>query len=73
MLFLILASSYFLIGRIQAYPKGECPPHADCGVFFHCRKGYIRQEDRCSIDPSLKLKAQNICQAVVEQLQFDYG
>lgn len=34
-LWLILALSYFLIGRLSAY-DGVCPKHARCGVFIHC-------------------------------------
>jgi hypothetical protein len=34
-IWLFLAVSYFLVGRISAY-EGQCPPGARCGVFVHC-------------------------------------
>lgn len=72
-LFLILVSSYVLIGRISPWPAGECPDHAECGVFVHCKKGYVLDSHRCIIDPQLRQRAQTICLAVVEQLKLDYG
>ena len=47
--------------------------HAECGVFVHCKKGYILQSDRCVIDPALKSQAEAICVAVVGQLKVEYG
>lgn len=35
LLWIFLASSWYLIGRIAPY-EGVCPPKATCGVFVHC-------------------------------------
>ena len=57
LLFLGMTLTYFLIGTIQSYPTGQCPSNATCGVFVHCNKGYILQDKRCIIDPSIKYQA----------------
>lgn len=35
LIWLLLAFSYFLVGRLEAY-SGICPKNARCGVFIHC-------------------------------------
>jgi hypothetical protein len=72
-LILVLMGSYWLIGRLQPYPKEECPHNAECGVFIHCKKGYVLEGKRCVIDPKLRYLAESTCLAVVEQLQLDFG
>lgn len=53
-LLFVLVVSYFLIGRINSYPKERCPHNAECGVFVKCRKGYILDNNNCVIDPSIR-------------------
>ena len=53
-LLLVLVFSYFLVGRIKAFPKDLCPPGAECGVFVRCKKGYILDNNYCVIDPQIK-------------------
>lgn len=72
-LLFFLITTYFLIGRIQPWPEGECPAHASCGVFIHCNRGFVLDGNRCVIDPSLRHIAAKTCIAVIEQLQLDYG
>lgn len=56
-LFFLLTLTYFLIGRINEYPKEQCPHNAECGVFVKCKKGYILENNNCVIDPSIRNQA----------------
>jgi len=50
---LILILMYVIIGRIVPFPKNKCPRNADCQVFIKCHKGYVREDEKCLIDPEI--------------------
>ena len=47
-IWLVFASTYYLVGRITPY-EGVCPPKATCGVFVHCPDlfQYDTEKDLC--------------------------
>ena len=73
-IWVFLALSYFIIGRIKAY-DGICPKHARCGVFVHCADffEYNAETNTCVIKEKIVNEVWDVCEAQVYQLQYTYG
>lgn len=74
LLWLLLAGSYFLIGRITPY-DGPCPPRAKCGVFVRCPElfEYHRASNECRLSSHFLEQIEEVSRKRVEELQLEYG
>lgn len=71
-LFVFLFVFWLLLTFVQPY-HGICPSNADCGVYVHCHAGYKLINGRCVVSEETRELANLVCEAVVENLQYDYG